>query len=61
MSIAEAKTLLIAACGKDDSSSNLRCAIEALPDRELLDHLDSLSRALIETCLYQLVTVAVAP
>jgi len=61
MRLAEAKILLIAACDNDEASSNLRCAIEALPDRELLDHLDSLSRALIETCLYQLVTIEVVP
>lgn len=58
MTIAEAKDVLLAVC--DETSPRLRAAIEALPDRDLLDRLDLLSRALIETRLHQLVTLGVA-
>lgn len=59
MTIDEAKTVLVAAC--DSDRSDLREAIEALPDRTLLDLLDPLSRALAETRLHQLVTLEVVP
>ncbi len=60
--LAEAKGILLSAVVHgpfDASSSPARAAIEALPDRTLLDQLDPLARALIETRLYQLVTLAV--
>ena len=60
MTLADAKILLMKACDADDvSSSSFRYAIEALPDRERLDQLDPLVRGLIETRLYQLVTMEV--
>jgi hypothetical protein len=58
--IDEAKTVLIAAFGADHAA-DFRKAIEALPDRTLFDQLDPLLRALVETRLYQLVTLEVVP
>jgi hypothetical protein len=56
--IDEAKAVLIAGCCAD-RPSDFREAIEALPDRALFDQLDPLLRALVETRLYQLVTLEV--
>lgn len=58
MTLAEAKGVLTRACA-DEASSNIRGAIEALPDRTRLDQLDPLVRGLIETRLYQLVSIGV--
>ncbi len=58
MTIAEAKDVLLTACDAAVPPS-FRAAIEALPDRSRLDQLDPLLRALIETRLYQLVTLEV--
>lgn len=59
MTIAEAKIHLMEICENDESSSQLRCAIEALPDPARLNLLDSLVQALVYTRLYQLVTLEV--
>jgi hypothetical protein len=60
VTIAEAKTILMRVCDEDVASSvSIRQAITALPDRTYLDQLDPLYRALIETRLYQLVTLGV--
>ena len=59
MTLTEAKIVLLAVC--DEESSAFRAAIESLPDRVQLDRLDLLVHSLIETRLYQLVTVGVVP
>jgi hypothetical protein len=58
VTLAEAKGVLTRVC-TDEASSNIRRAIEALPDRTRLDQLDPLVRGLIETRLYQLVPLGV--
>jgi hypothetical protein len=60
VTLVEAKAVLLVGIG-NDKSPNFRAAIEALPDRARLDQLDALARALIETRLYQLVTIGVVP
>jgi hypothetical protein len=57
MRIDEAKVVLLEKCASE--TSDVRAAIEALPDRRRLDRLDPLARSLIETCLFQLVTLEV--
>lgn len=62
MTLAEAKTILLRVCDEDGASSvSIRQAIVSLPNRSYLDQLDPLSRFLVETRLYQLVTLRVVP
>lgn len=56
MRLDEAKALILSTC---DDPSDFRDAIEALPDRSLLDQLDPLVRALVAMRLFQLVTLEV--
>jgi len=62
VTLAEAKVVLLRACDEDGAASvSIRQAVVTLPNRACLDQLDPLSRALIETRLYQLVTLRVVP
>lgn len=58
MRLDEAKVILLATCDADPT--DLRAAIESLPDRTRFEQLDPLLRALVETRLFQLVTLEVA-